>query len=47
MYEFKIGVKFQWATLKFHIKFWTHTPQNMSFTDILFLSVIRDIFVTP
>ena len=34
MYGFKIlceGLKFQRAPLKFHTKFWTHTPQNMHF----------------
>ena len=28
----KFCVKFQWAPLKFHTKFWTHSPQNMHFT---------------
>ena len=28
----KFCVKFQRAPLKFHTKFWTHTPQNMHFT---------------
>ena len=28
----KFWVKFQRAPLKFHTKFWTHTPQNMHFT---------------
>ena len=28
----KFCVKFQRCPLKFHTKFWTHTPQNMHFT---------------
>ena len=28
----KFCVKFQRAPLKFHTKFWTHTPQNMHYT---------------
>ena len=28
----KFCVKFQRSPLKFHTKFWTHTPQNMHFT---------------
>ena len=29
----KFCVRFQGAPLKFHTKFWTHTPQNIHFTD--------------
>ena len=32
----KFCVKFQRAPLKFHTKFWTHTPQNMHFTVFYF-----------
>ena len=32
----KFNVKFQRAPLKFHTKFWTHTPQNMHFTVLYF-----------
>ena len=32
----KFCVKFQRAPLKFHTKFWTHTPQNMNFTVFYF-----------
>ena len=32
----KSCVKFQRCPLKFHTKFWTHTPQNMHFTDCYF-----------
>ena len=32
----KFCVKFQRAPLKFHTKFWTHTPQNMNFTVFFF-----------
>ena len=32
----KFCVKFQRAPLKFHTKFWTHTPQNMHFTVLYF-----------
>ena len=32
----KSCVKFQMCPLKFHTKFWTHTPQNMHFTDCYF-----------
>ena len=32
----KFRVKFQRATLKFHTKFWTHTPQNVHFTVVIF-----------
>ena len=32
----KFCVKFQRCPLKFHTKFWTHTPQNMHFTLLYF-----------
>ena len=32
----KFCVKFQRAPLKFHAKFWTHTPQNVHFTIFIF-----------
>ena len=32
----KFCVKFQRAPLKFHTKFWTHTPQNMDFAVFYF-----------
>ena len=32
----KFCVKFQRAPLKFHTKFWTHTPQNVHFTIFIF-----------
>ena len=32
----KFCVKFQRAPLKFHTKFWTHTPQNVHFTVLFF-----------
>ena len=32
----KVCVKFQRASLKFHTKFWTHTPQNRHFTVFYF-----------
>ena len=32
----KFCVKFQRAPLKFHTKFWTHTPQNVHFTVFYF-----------
>ena len=32
----KFCVKFQRAPLKFHTKFWTHTPQNVHFTVFTF-----------
>ena len=32
----KFSVKFQRAPLKFHTKFWTHTPQNIHFTVFYF-----------
>ena len=32
----KFCVKFQRAPLKFHTKFWTHTPQNIHFTVFYF-----------
>ena len=31
-----VCVKFQKASLKFHARFWTHTPQNMHFTVLHF-----------
>ena len=36
-------VKFQRASLKFHTKFWIHTPQNMHFT-VLYFCVWVTIF---
>ena len=32
----KFCVKFQRCPMKFHTKFWTHTPQNVHFTVLLF-----------
>ena len=32
----KFRVKFQRPPLKFHTKFWTHTPQNVHFTVFIF-----------
>ena len=39
----KFCVKFQRAPLKFHTKFWTHTPK-LAFYWLLFLHVTNDIF---
>ena len=40
----KFCVKFQRAPLQFHIKFLTHTPQNVHFIVFIFLRVSYDIF---
>ena len=37
----KFCVKFQRAPLKFHTKFWTHTPQNVHFTVMYFCLWVR------
>ena len=36
VYGFRILCEFQRAPLKFHTKFWSHTPQNMHFTVLYF-----------
>ena len=37
----KFCVKFQRKPLTFHTKFWTHTPQNIQFTNLFLLCDLR------